>query len=373
VFAAFLLSLLAGGCGSPSEPYERKPPVPEPVSDLAVAQSGNQIVLTFTLPASALDHRPLERPLAVDIYRDFRPLAAAGGAAVTIPTSPTLLATIPSAMIDQYANQGRVRYADSLRREDFETYPDTAAVYTVRTFVSPNKPSPDSNAADVPIYRVPDPIADLKAEVTQSAVVLEWTPPERSPIGGAQLSSYRVYRLATEPGAATPAVKTAGSLTLIGESDSATPSLSDSNFEFGKTYTYVVRSVLPTPNGPLESNDSNPAVVTPKDTFPPSAPQGPVVSFVPAQPGTPAHLELSWAISPETDIAGYSLYRSEQAGVSGTRLNTELLLAPAFRDMNVLPGRRYFYTVIAVDHAGNESAPSRAVSGGVPTESQPTP
>ena len=36
-------------------------------------------------------------------------------------------------------------------------------------------------------------------------------------------------------------------------------------------------------------------------------------------------------------------------------LNTDLLLTPAFRDMNVQPGHRYFYTVTAVDRAGNES------------------
>jgi fibronectin type 3 domain-containing protein len=84
-------------------------------------------------------------------------------------------------------------------------------------------------------------------------------------------------------------------------------------------------------------------------------------------------VELSWAISPETDNAGYNVYRSEQVGVLGTRLNAEPLLTPAFRDMNGLPGRRYFYSVTAVDRSGNESAPSAAVSEGVPAEGQPAP
>ena len=136
---------------------------------------------------------------------------------------------------------------------------------------------------------------------------------------------------------------------------------------------YSVRSVAQYPNAALESADSNLAVATPRDTFPPAAPQDLIVALVPAQPGVPAHLELSWAISAETDIAGYNVYRSEQAGAPGSRVNTDPLPTPAFRDMNVQPGHRYFYSVTAVDRAGNESPASAAVSGGVPAEGQVTP
>jgi fibronectin type 3 domain-containing protein len=83
-------------------------------------------------------------------------------------------------------------------------------------------------------------------------------------------------------------------------------------------------------------------------------------------------VELSWAINPETDIAGYNVYRSEQEGIPGLRLNQELLLTPAFRDMNAMSGRRYSYTVTAVDRSGNESPASVAVEGGVPDEHGPS-
>jgi len=49
------------------------------------------------------------------------------------------------------------------------------------------------------------------------------------------------------------------------------------------------------------------------------------------------------------------------------------LLTPAFRDMNALPGGRYFYTVAAVDRSGNESPISAAVPGSFPAESQQVP
>jgi fibronectin type 3 domain-containing protein len=38
------------------------------------------------------------------------------------------------------------------------------------------------------------------------------------------------------------------------------------------------------------------------------------------------------------------------------------LLAPAYRDTSVEPGRRYWYSVTAVDRAGNESDASAAVA-----------
>ena len=109
-------------------------------------------------------------------------------------------------------------------------------------------------------------------------------------------------------------------------------------------------------------------------TLPPAAPENLVAVSVPAQPGEPAHIELSWQISPEPDVAGYNLYRSGQDGVPGTRQNMELLLTPAFRDMNVVSGGRYSYSVTALDRSGNESSTGTAVSGEVPAESpQPRP
>ena len=89
---------------------------------------------------------------------------------------------------------------------------------------------------------------------------------------------------------------------------------------------------------------------------------------VPAQSDTPAHLELSWAISPEPDIAGYYVYRSDSQGTRGARQNQDLLLTPAFRDISVAPGKHYFYSVTAVDRSGNESVASDVVPGDLPAQ-----
>jgi fibronectin type 3 domain-containing protein len=90
------------------------------------------------------------------------------------------------------------------------------------------------------------------------------------------------------------------------------------------------------------------------------------VAFVPAVAGMPAYLDLSWSTNAATDIAGYNVYRSEEPSRPGTRLNSELLLTPSFRDMNAVLGHTYFYTVTAVDRSGNESPASTPASGSVP-------
>jgi len=107
------------------------------------------------------------------------------------------------------------------------------------------------------------------------------------------------------------------------------------------------------------------------DTFPPFTPEGLVAAFVPAEDRSPAYFDLSWSISADNDIAGYNIYRSEGTSTARTKLNAALLLTPAFRDMNVLPGRRYLYTVTAVSGAGNESLESAAASGAMPVAAAP--
>ena len=156
----------------------------------------------------------------------------------------------------------------------------------------------------------------------------------------------------------------ASPLALLSPSD--TNSSSDTQFEFGKTYVYVVRSIISVDGSEIESDNSDPVMVTPLDTFPPAAPQDLVAAVLPGTaPSTPV-VDLSWSINLETDFAGYRVYRSEQEGARGQLMTPDLLPTPAFRDGSVVPGRRYWYTVTALDRAGNESAPSSSVTVDIP-------
>ena len=362
------------GCAAPGEPLERKPPTPTPVTDLATTQSGNDVLLTFTLPRDSVEKREILKPISVNVYRKFESVSPANSPAAAAPANPTLLLTIPPAMVDRYMVQGRVRFVDSLHTEDFADRGREAA-YLVRTFVSPKKLSASSNAAVLMVYPPANTIADLKAAFSRSGVTLSWTPPDKTLIGTApSVAFYRIYRAELESapnGGANPAAT--GNMEASNPkvpfariAEAASPPYTDTQTELGKTYMYSVRSVAQYPGAQLESVDSNFATITPKDVFPPPAPQDLVAAFVPAAGGTAAYLDLSWSISAATDIAGYNVYRSESPSRPGARVNSELLLTPAFRDMNALPGSIYFYTVTAVDRSGNESPASPPASGSIP-------
>ena len=385
---SIFLFVFAVGCASPGEPIERRPPTPTAVTDLAAYQSGDTVVLTFTLPRETVQHRPLKQSPDVEILRKLSPASPNATSPDTLPSSPSLLATIPSAMVGRYNQQGHVQYIDALQPNDFAGGPSEIATYIVRTRAAAKKSSADSNLASLPIYPVPDPIEDLKAQIMRAGVgiTLSWTPPRKTPIGPTPaIRAYRIYRVQiTAPGeeseqstAPQPPASSVESIKLKQQftqlAETPTPQYEDDHVDFGKTYAYVVRSVVQYDNRDLESSDSNSATITVRDIYPPSAPQGLVAVFVPKLSETPAYLELSWAINPETDVAGYNVYRSEQQGTLGTRFNPDLLLTPAFRDTSAVTGREYFYEVTAVDRSGNESSPSAPVAAKMPAESQQQP
>jgi fibronectin type 3 domain-containing protein len=106
--------------------------------------------------------------------------------------------------------------------------------------------------------------------------------------------------------------------------------------------------------------------VTPKDTFPPAAPQDIVAAVLPGVTSGSFVVDLSWTINLENDMAGYRIYRSEQKDARGQLLTPELLPTPAYRDTVVTSGRQYGYAVTAVDRAGNESSPSTVVLVEIP-------
>ncbi len=368
----FAMLLALSGCGTPGDPQPPRPPIPAVVTDLAARQVGDSVVLTFTLPKQTVEGEKLEALPDVEIFRAFVP---AGGQAPRIVAGQAVRATlaqvytIPSAVVDTYLTEDRIRFADPLKTADIASHAGEQMAYMVRTRASKREASADSNRALVRVYPVPESIRDVAATVTETSVELRWTPPARTTSGApiASLTGYRIYRAEAEPGQAEsdPAkmkLKVPGELLGV----SPTAAYRDAQIEFEKTYLYTVRSVAQYELDSVESADSQPVVLMLKDIFAPAAPKNVVAVYVPATGETPAHVELSWSISPEADATGYHVYRSEEEGKAGTRMTRELLPTPTFRDMSVTAGRGYIYTVTAVDRAGNESPPSASVSAAVP-------
>lgn len=66
-------------------------------------------------------------------------------------------------------------------------------------------------------------------------------------------------------------------------------------------------------------------------------------------------VRLDWADNAETDLAGYSVYRSTTSGGGYVRLNALPLIESSFEDGAVTLGETYYYRVTAVDTSANES------------------
>jgi hypothetical protein len=358
-----IASALAAGCAAPGEPTARHPVVPVAVTDLTARQYGNAFALTFTLPTRSMYREALAEHPTIEIYRAALP----PGAAPDKKTAWRLAFTIPSEQVDPYLKAGHIEFHDPLTADDLARAAGSSMAYKVRTRAGRARASEDSNIVMARVYPAPEAPRDVHAEVTESAVVVTWAEAALPP--GASSRAYRVYRGVLETDQQNPpqdvsTAKLKTSLELLGPSPSA--EFRDVHFEFGLPYIYTVRNVAQFGTDFVESADSAPAFVTPRDIFPPAAPTGLEITMIPATNQAPAYIELSWAISPEGDLAGYSVYRSDAEEAPGERVSTEILPSPTFRDISVLPGSRYYYRVSALDRAGNESPRSSAVQADVP-------
>lgn len=361
--AAALLFFTLAGCGAPGEPVPPSPPIPVAVTDLTARQSGDGVELTFTLPTKTVAGDRLTSQPAIEILR---------GGAISNGTpdknSFRVVYTVPGALVANYVFEGHVKFVDPVAPSETAAHPGGTLFYVVRTRAAKKRSSADSNIVPVKMFSVAEPIGQIQTRVTETSIELNWPAPTRTSGGQSllQLSGYHVYRGELDPASAAAAStdlsKARWKTPLLLLASPTENSYNDVSFEFGKTYLYVVRSVVIADGNPLESSDSTPAIVTPRDTFPPAAPQNFVAAVVPGSAPGSAVVDLSWGINLETDLAGYRVYRSEQQGTRGELVTPQLLLAPAYRDTSVVPGHRYWYTVTALDRASNESASSTAVA-----------
>jgi hypothetical protein len=367
-FSLFVLSLalLACGCGAPGEPTPPSPAVLVAITDLAAQQTGEAVQLTFTMPSETVSGERLAGTPAVEILRGgLKPDGSPDAKSFRV------VETIPGALVGEYRVGDKVQITNRVSAEELRAYPGGTVAYRVRTRASRRRASAESNTVTLRIRPVPERITSVHTDVTESAIELSWSAPTRTSAGEPlpAISEYRVYRGEIEPASAGAAAndllqaKWKSPLSLLGSATST--SYRDTAFEFGKTYLYTVRTVIPGDGGTIESGDSVPVIVTPRDIFPPVVPQGLVAAVIVGSPTNAPEVDLSWSSNVETDLAGYHVYRSEQQDTPGQLVTPDLLLSPAYRDTSVQLGHRYWYSVTAVDRSGNESAPSAAVAAEV--------
>lgn len=220
--------------------------------------------------------------------------------------------------------------------------PPRSLAYAVVSVRRGGERSPLSNivalSPDVP----PGPPVITSVTPEDGRICLEWQVPATDLLGRpAAVGGYRVYRR-TLPDEEYTAPLNADPVTDTVFVDTTAP--------YGGRHVYTVRATL-AGKPKVEGVPAEEVGVDYRDVFPPAAP-----SRLDALPEGNL-VRLIWEPVPAADLAGYVVFRAEGDGAP-SRLTPQPVTETFFSDTTVTPGRRYRYTVVAVDAAGNASPPS---------------
>lgn len=324
-------------CGVPGAPVPPTPKIPQPPRDLVARQSGERVVLRWTLPQLNTDGSRLPAPPRMELHRAFLDEAQPAPEAFAAAARPAY--TLPGSVVGSFLHNDIVVFPDLLGARLLAEQAGKFAVYGVKAVNPKGQEAGFSNLVAVRVYPVPEPVTGLLSRVTEPAIELRWTPPRRTSSGAPleAIAGYQIYRSDTGE---------EGSFVLHGTAASAR--YEDTQFRFGARYFYRVRTLAQYGADTVESESSASLEVVARDLFPPPAPANLVAV------GGAARVDLTWDASPAPDTADYIVYRALTADGPFERLSPDLVSVLTFADTAAQPGGTYFYAVAAVDHSGNE-------------------
>ena len=376
-FALFAPAILMCGCASIGAPVPPSLELPKPPTDLHAVRKGSKVYLTWSVPTKTTDRQNVRRPGPTRICRSLSAMMSQCDVPVGNIAPTKASAELPHG---EPGKKTQAEFVDTLPADLQQQNPTRMVTYAVEPLNLDARSAGLSNQVQVALAPTLPPPENIKAQVLSDGVALTWDC-ETFPIEPAALRYvYRIYRRSVETGSD------------VRLSDETCPGgrYEDHTIEWQKNYEYRIAVVtfatleaglIPCERRPpneglvgfpdcihvaeIQGDDSPPVKVFTNDTFPPAVPTGLQAVF--SGPGQPPFIDLVWAPDTDADLAGYNVYRREQ-GSQPTKINTELVKSPAFRDTNAAPGKTYFYIVSAVDLRGNESAHSEEASETVPKD-----
>jgi hypothetical protein len=363
---AGLAALFAAiGCGTPGAPMPPSLKLPDPVTNLSAIRTGDQVVLTWTMPKKNTDKLLIKGNIPARICRK-----EASGDCVPVPAN--------------------LAFAPQAKAQFFETLPPALAsgaprplTYFVELLSPHGRFAGPSNAAHVLAGEAPGPVANLSFQLRKDGVVLSWSA-ESTP---AQDTAIRLHRKLLTSQPVTESTAKPGSQpgflappkelideTLLVDSPSHPDRTIDKTIRFGQTYEYRAQRIarVTVDGQPVELAGplSPPIRVEALDTFPPATPNGLAAVATAADsvagPSPSWSIDLSWLPITEADLAGYAVYRREGEAPWQRISPPEPVVGSGFHDPNVQPGHTYRYAVTAIDQLGHESSRSPEAEETVP-------
>lgn len=322
-FAIVLAALLAS-CGYVGAPLPPALNIPVRITDLNAVERGDQIIIQFTVPRMTTEGLVLKKYGELDVragWAGVRPFnmptwvdhASRIAVAGEVKPGPLRLTTPAAPWVNKNVLVG-VRLSN--HRGRWSEWSNLAALQVVPPLKTPTA---------------------LSVRAVPNGVRLKWSETDTRP--GIR---FRIYRRETESKVTS----------LAGEASKT--EWTDSGTEYGKTYEYRVQAVLPAGDKFAQSELGRRVTITPEDVFPPAVPTG-----LRAVAGLNT-IELTWERGTDSDLAFYRVYRATDG--QGSKKIADSVAVPSYSDYDVVSGRRYRYTITAVDRLGNESKPSAPVT-----------
>jgi hypothetical protein len=408
-----LLAVAAAGaaCGKRGAPLAPIVRIPAAVETIAASRFGNDVYVTLTVPATNVDATVPVDISRVDVfgYTGLVPpprarFAELGELVATIPVAPPPLpgreaagplparapadgalpgapVTIRDSLSPDELVQGRV-IAPAFEPEPSVPIPTPVVTrepalrrfYLAVPFSPRGRPGPPGGQAELVLTTLPDPPGEVRVTYTAANVAIAWEPsggllgflldrslpPEPEPFYGVQApaapgpaivdrsvppgpTTYNVYReLAPDPLVLPPAAGTPEWSALTPQALNPAPlavTAATDEVLFDRERCYTVRAQ----RGMVLSAPSPPTCVVPIDVFPPAAPAG--LAAVPSEGG----ISLIWEPVGDPDLGGYLVLRREAGDATLRQMTDAPIVDARYRDTDVTPGTRYFYTVVAVD------------------------
>jgi len=251
--ATVCLVLLLAGCGrvgAPLPPFIR---IPEQVTDLAVRQDGNNLILTWTNPATYVDGSEATDLAQIQIRENE---------IIVMNVEATGAGKTQTAVIPVGASLDRSRS------------------FLVILETTRGKLSQVSNIATITPLAVPGRVLRLRAVVDQRRITLTWEKPQDHP---ELAEAYRVSRIA-------PAETQFVSETRY----------DDQRYRPGEMYTYQVTAM----RGMVPGDGPESVSIVVEDKTAPLAPAG--LDIVVSDTGA----FVTWDANAESDLAGYRVFRN---------------------------------------------------------------